>query len=1191
MFGQIAGFEFRYQLRQPVFWVAIFFFLLFSFGLVASDNVSLGSGGNVKENSPFVIGLGTLAFSQFYMFITTAFVANVVVRDETTGFGPIVRATPMTKFDYLFGRFAGAFAAAALAFWAIPLGQLIGAFMPWIDPDTLGPIRYEHYLYAYLLALPTVFLTSAIFFAVTTFTRSMMASYVAVVVFLVLNIVVSGALGDRPDMELPLAIGEPFGLGAFLLETKYWTALERNTQFPLFEGVILWNRALVVGVGVVGLLLAYVLHRSSARGARVTRSQKLARLAEAQATPAGRAARVRVTPRFDRRTALTQLLSRTRLEFAQVLRSPAYVIMLLVAIALSGANLVYGNTVYDTPSLPVTRLVIGTLSGNFGLITIIVAIYYAGELVWRERDRRTHEIIDAAPIPDWAFVAPKTLAVALVLVSTLVVGVLTGIVFQLLKGHADLQLGRYLLWYVLPNTVDYILLAVLAVFLQVVSPNKFIGWGLMVLYLISTLVMTNLGLEHNLYQYAGSPTVPLSDMNGMGDFWKGAYWFRAYWSAFAVILLVLAYGLWRRGAETRLTPQLRRLPARLRGPAGVILGAAAVAFVGLGVGIFINTNVWNEYRTADQEEALLARYEQTLLPFENTPQPSVTDVRLELDLDPHAPRLVTRGEYVVENRTGAPLEAVHLRLQDRDLRLIELDVEGGRLDRGWDEFKYWIYRFDTPMAPGERRAIRFHTVLEQRGFRNRGNTTRLVDNGAFVNNSEFAPSIGMNRQGLLQDRADRRKHGLPPELRPAALEDESARAHNYVRADWVNADITITTVADQTPIAPGYRVSDEIRDGRRTARFVTEAPILHFFSVQSARYATRREQHGDVELVVYHHPEHAWNVQRMLDAMRASLDYYQSAFGPYQFRQARIIEFPAYASFAQAFANTMPYSESIGFIGDFRNPAHIDYVTYVTAHELGHQWWAHQVIGADMQGATVLSETLAQYSALMVMERLYGRDRIRRFLKFELDRYLRSRGGEVLEEMPLIRVENQPYIHYQKGGLVMYLLRDLVGEEAVNRALRRVLAQYAFQSAPYPTSRDLVAALRAEVGPEHQALITDLFERITLYDVKATDVSVEQLRPGRWQVTFTVEARKLYADGQGAETEAEMEELFDIGLFTAQPGERDFDAEDVILFERRPIRSGRQTLTFIVDRRPTHVGVDPYNKRIDRNSGDNIAGV
>ena len=87
-------------------------------------------------------------------------------------------------------------------------------------------------------------------------------------------------------------------------------------------------------------------------------------------------------------------------------------------------------------------------------------------------------------------------------------------------------------------------------------------------------------------------------------------------------------------------------------------------------------------------------------------------------------------------------------------------------------------------------------------------------------------------------------------------------------------------------------------------------------------------------------------------------------------------------------------------------------MTYVTANEYGHQYWAHQLISAYMQGGTMLVETMAQYSALMVMKQIYGEEQIRRFLKYELDAYLSARGGEVIEELPLYRVENQGDIHY-----------------------------------------------------------------------------------------------------------------------------------------------------------------------------------
>jgi aminopeptidase N len=333
----------------------------------------------------------------------------------------------------------------------------------------------------------------------------------------------------------------------------------------------------------------------------------------------------------------------------------------------------------------------------------------------------------------------------------------------------------------------------------------------------------------------------------------------------------------------------------------------------------------------------------------------------------------------------------------------------------------------------------------------------------------------------------------------------------------------------------------------------------------------------------------------MIKALKTGLDYYQANFSPYQFHQARIIEFPDYAQFAQSFANTMPYSEGIGFVTDNTKPDKIDYPTYVTAHELAHQWWAHQIIGADMQGDTALSETLAQYSALIVMEKTYGQTGIRKFLKYELDRYLRARGGELVEELPLIRVEDQGYIHYRKGSLVMYLLRDRIGEAKVNAALRTLLKQYAFKGAPYPRSQDLVDALRAQAGPDPvaQQLITDLFEKITLYDLSTQRALIHQRPDGRWDVTMTIDAKKAYADGKGRETPVAIPagEVFDLGVFSAEPGKPKFGPKDVLDFRRIHLKSGVQTVTVTVDRKPAWAGIDPYNKEIDRNSDDNAIAV
>ncbi len=1194
IFG-IARFEVRYQLRNPVFWVAAFIFFLMGFGLTASANVSIGTPGGFHPNAANAFAVATAIFSLFYVFVVTAFVANAIIRDDASGFSPIVRATAVTPRQILAGRFIGGLLIAWIGYLALPIGMWAGSIMPWVDPETIGPQIFSYYAWPFLIfALPNIFLLCAVLFALATLLRSMMAAYIGAIVLVMGYLVITSILGQKIEYRDAVAMWEPLGTGAVEQVTRYWTQSELNSRLIDLTGAVLFNRVWALVLAVLFLGLTFWRFSMIERAPSRRRLRKLAKRQEREAKLAAVAPELggeQVNARDLRPSRAAQFMARLRIEIRQVLTSPGLIVLLLLSVAFTAVTLWLSQSQYGTSDHPTVSATIQNVDGGSSLFLLMIAAFFGGELVWRERDRRLNELIDSTAVPSWVMTVPKILAIFVVLLLVNVAAALTGIFYQLTEGARSIGLGQYATLFIIPVAIDALQIAVLAVFVQVLSPNKYVGWGILFVWFVAGIFLNNMGYGNPLYNYGRTPQVPLSDFVGSGSFWKGAAVFRLYWTCFAIILAVLAHLLWPRGTDLALRSRARRLPRLASAPALAIGGVAAALMLASGAYAYYNIKILNRYETSDQAEKFSADYERKYLKFEKLPQPAITRVALNVQLYPKRRMLVTEGSYALVNGGNEPITEVHVRKGGRDIEWQKLDIAGARLASDDEKFGYRIYRFDRPLAPGASATLAFKSRVWRRGFRASRPATDLIANGTFVNNTDFAPLIGMDRNGLLSDRTKRRRQGLPSELRPARLEDMRGTLHNYIHADWVMSDITLTTDAGQTPIAPGNQVSDVTANGRRTARFVSPAPILNFFSIQSARYKVASEDHNGLKLSVFYHPGHDWNAAKMLRAMGTALDYYRAHFGPYQFNYARIIEFPGYSSFAQAFAGTMPYSETIGFNANTDHPEKIDFTTYVVAHEMAHQYWAHQVVGGDMQGATSMSETLAQYSALMVMKHLYGPDKIRRFLKYELDNYLRSRAGEAVEEVPLGRVEEQGYIHYRKGAVAMYLLQERLGEDAVNRALSRFLAKWRFKGPPYPRSLDLIAEYRAEAKtPEQQQLITDLFDKITLYDLKVTDAVTKKDKDG-WTTTLTVAADKFYADGKGDETRTALNEPIEIGLFTARPGLGAFSSKDVVVMNRRPIHSGVQKMTIHSKAKPSFAGVDPYNFYIDRNSDDNVKDV
>jgi ABC-2 type transport system permease protein len=1189
MFFSMARFEWRYLRKQPSFYVTLVTFFMLTFLATVVDQVQIGdASANVMLNGPYNIAMTQVILSLFAMFLVANFIGNTATRDWTSQFDGIVFSTPLRPAAYLWGRFAGSFAVVMVVFATVPLAIWLGSLMPWVDSERFGPTVLTYYLWPYFnLVLPSLLFCAALFYALAVATRSMMAMYLGVVGFFVLYLSAQGLLTDPQYRDLA-ALLDPFGIGAFAGATRYWTAFERNTMTPAMEGALLHNRVLWLSVtaALIGLTQWLVDLR------RQPRSRGKQKAPGPLPTIDPLAAKATTNPDPGLATNLARLWLRSRFEIGQIVKSWPFIILLILTVFQFSNILLYDpNSFYGTDPWPITRYMASYIEWAFGLIMLIIIAYYTAEVVWRERQSGMGDIIDSLPTPNWVLFVSKLIGLYLVVFALLAVGVTFAVLYQVSQGYFHLEPGQYLVRLTFFVALPFMLTAVLAILLQTLSPNKFFGIGLFVLFIISTLVVYNLGLEHSAFNFGSAPTMTYSDINHYGPYAQTQFWYMVYWTGLTLALAAISYGLWRRGPETALVHRLRQLPNRLGTAGNSLVAVGLLVFAGSGAWIAYNTTVLNESVTSKAQLDLRAEYERNYRPYEDLPVPAITAVFLEVDIDPDARRLQARGHYQLDNRGTAAIDRFLLMTPNHLSRASSVTLvmeDGAETERDENNGAAWI-ELDPPMAPGEQRRLEFEIQRINQGFADRGKDLRVVQNGTFINNFELLPQLGYLARMEISDRHERRKRDLPPPRRSPDLDDTSQHGHNYLTqyTDFIEFEAIVSTHPDQVALAPGYLEREWMDNGRRYFHYRMDAPILNFYNFMSADLALTEDEHNGVAIKVYHHPNHAFNVQRMIESVRDSLDYFSREFSPYQHRQARIIEFPGYSRFAQAFPNTIPYSEDIGFIADLRDPEDIDYVYYVTAHEIAHQWWAHQVVGANVQGAEVLSESLSQYSALMVLEENYGPAHLRRFLKFELDRYLRGRAGEILEEQPLKRAEGQAYIHYQKGSLVMYALRDRMGEEAVNRALRRLIDEFAFRSDIYPTTRDLIAALRAEAGDDDQQLITDLFERIILFELKAESGQVNELDDGRYEVELTVHARRLEADGQGEETEQPLDEWFDIGLFTSHPDNLNGD-EDVLYFERHRLSNGENTVRIIVDERPSHGGVDPYVKMINRFSDDNV---
>ena len=1202
MFGAIYRFELRYHLTRPITWLYFVLFLAGAFAFVSTDTIAIAGGsGLVMRNAPVVIVRTMLLIVVLGQIVVSGLVGSSMLRDYQYRTHELVFTTPISRFAYLGGRFLGAFTVMVIVHAGMVLGMAAGNAMPWLDQARLLPLDVASYITPFFtLVVPAVLVISAIFMAVGALTRSAFAIHTQGIVLLIGWSIAQSLIG-KIDNKTIAALLDPVGLTALGLTTRYWSVAEQNTRAVTLGGVLLANRLLwtVAGLALAGLTVALFRFRSAPPSMGRKRSLVEDAAPSVQGTKAP--SLTVATQTVGWRPWWVQFSSTVRMSFRSIVRQLPFAVIVVVGLINLGIAATYAEVVFGQMAWPVTYTVVEVINAQFALFFMVLIALFAGELVWRERELNTDQIVDALPGQTSATMLGKVVGLVAVEASLLVMLAVTGMLYQLAVGYTHLEpwlYVTYLFGTVFPGLVQ---LTALAVLIHVVANQKYLGHALVIFAYTMRKLAPTMGLEHPLMRYAETGPLRYSDMNGYGPYVPGLIWTALYWTAVAVLFCVVAYLVWVRGTEPTWAVRRRAAGQRWRGAtkgvAVTALGAGAVAF---GV-LFHNTNRVNHWKSSTTVRHEKAAYEKTYKPLERLAQPRLIDADVRADLVPERLSFGVSGTYTFVNNHAAPIDSLLVVILNRDVQVDTL--AWGRpartlVDDASQNVR--LYRLDTPLAPNDTITLRYRGHYDWRGFPAGGPDTTAVSittrnaiaaNGSFVS-YEYFPFLGYLSWRELESDNARRKEGLAPRVRAPLLEDESARDKTYlgISADWITFHATVSTAPDQIAIAPGELVREYRENGRRVFEYRAPDKMLAFYTVLSGRYEVKHDTWNGMPLDIYYHKGHAFNLDRMVASMQAALQDYSTRYSPFQFRQFRIVEFPRYSQFAQAYPATIPFSENIGFILRAGTSADdIDTPFYVTAHELAHQWWFHQVVGANVQGATMLSESLANYSAILVMEKTYGAGNIRKFLRQQLDQYLAGRGRESKAERPLMRVENQMYIHYNKGSLAFYALRDLIGDAAMNRALSRFVTEKGMKGAPFPTSADLMGYLQAETPDSLRYALDDLFRTITLWDNEAEDGTVTKRADGSYDVAIKLRASKLRADSLGNERPVPMADYVDIGVFGG-PDSTSALGKPLYLAKHR-LSAGDTTLHVIVREPPKSVGVDPFNKLIDRDPKDNVMSV
>lgn len=1178
MLRSMLWFELKYHFSQITFKIAILLFFILG---MMSTTLNFGNE-EVHKNAPYVVSTMVGLLALFSIFVSTLFCANVVLRDTTYQMESLLFTTGIKRLPYFLIRIVGLIISVFIILAIAVLGLLVASLFQ--DAAQLGPFNPMYFLQPlFVLALPTVVLISSLLFAVATLSRNVKLVYVSGVLLYVLYLLGS-ILGNSPliansalklsEPDLLTVLADPFGLAPFFQETRSWTIAQRNGQLFGLQGDFLLNRLAWTGVAIMLLAVSYRYFKfraSSMLKSKTPKEKKKEKMAGAPDKVWYRRRPVQTSGNSYYRAIFRQQL---KLEISAVFKHLPFFLMLLIWAFLMTIELKdhLFSGFYDIHSYPVAEVIIEQLMAVRPAMLLIV--FYAAELICRERTVNIQSLIYSSPAPNLIFWASKAVTLGLMVMAIISLNIGIGIATQLVNGQFGIDLPPYLSLYYYSG-LPLFLFALLVVFIQTLIPNKYLG--MMVNLTVAGLISfsRSIGIEHYLLRYASVPHLEYSRLNGFGHYTMAFNWYMIYWTAFALMLSLLSISMWQNGRQHGFRERISSIGKHWTNTGRLAFAISLIVWLGSGAYIYQQTNIIGKYKNSQARLDWQLRYEKKYKALDSLPQPVISAIKTQIALYPQDQKYTVSGSYLMKNESGKPISKIWLNI-DQEVHSASVNIPTASKQLHDDEFdQYWI-SLKQPLLPGASLPVQFSMEVIRSGFMPFNNENSLLRNGSYIELEKYLPSVGYNSGNESDDAVARKKAGLPEVQVMKSIPNQQYHLVDY--------ESTISTLPDQYVVSVGNLQRSWTANKRRYFHYKTEKPVNFMLAFSSARYTQTKALHKGMELTVFYQEEHEYNVPAILQGMKDALDYGNQHFSPYPLKQLSFAEIPQYRGAATAYPGVLFGSEKIIFLSDYRDTSKVNYTYATTAHETAHQWWANQLSPANAPGAAFLTESLAKYTEAKVIEHRFGKAYLSAYLKADNLLYfnLRNMSGQ---ELPLSANIDQAFVRYQKGGLSLYAISEAIGEEGLSAALRRLLGKH---SAPgkKALAEDLIRELYVGASDQQQQFIDETLRKVVSYSLKIKALNCKALADGRYRVTLQINIDKNESQASGQKALA-VNEDFDIAFFDHQAGTRDQRPKPFYL-QKHHFNKKETMMTIVLDKKPKSTGIDPYGYVLDEDQRDNI---